>query len=72
MPDGTTDDCGACGGHRRHRDRWDAEHASDPQNALAEFWDDVRRCPDCDIRGWYGEDPRNGRCPNHDWSLIHA
>ncbi|MEV5360595.1 hypothetical protein AB0K45_09650 [Micrococcus luteus] len=33
MPDGTDAPCGACGGHRQRRERWDAEHAADDIHA---------------------------------------
>lgn len=73
MPDGTDDKCGACAGYRKHRERWDEQHAGDAPNALADFWTDVRQSKCCDERG-LTDGPGNSvaRCPNHDWSLVNA
>lgn len=60
MPDGTTDRCGACGGHRRARERWDEQHASEVQDAKdTQRKADTKRqrqCPACDEAGWVLDD----------------
>lgn len=73
MPDGTDENCGGCRTHRLRRERWDAEHVNDSVSVVADFWAEVRAAGCCDPNGNV-EVSRNsiGRCPNHDWSLIHA
>lgn len=72
MPDGTDDDCGACGGYRRARKRWDDQHANDHTDMLAVFWAEVRACSDCDERGLIDHGNRVTKCPLQDWEYVNS
>lgn len=72
MPDGIDGPCGGCRAAREHRERWDTEHAADAAEARAAFWADVRSAKCCGDTGIPDDEPKNGRCPNHDWSVLDA
>lgn len=70
--------CGACAGHRRHRERWDRQQADRDAERRAAFAAEIAACPDCDERGWIDGSTGLSRCPSHDWnstatgSMTHA
>lgn len=70
-PNGTERPCGGCKLAKDARADWDAETKRLDKKRLADFWDEVRACDDCDPYGRL-EDGNElaGRCKNHDWSVI--
>lgn len=66
-PNGTDENCGACGVRRKAHDRWTEQNAQRIADRRAEFWAAVRACPDCDDNGNFDDGHRVYKCPAHEW-----
>lgn len=79
-PGGTDRPCPACGDARERRKAWDAAQPNPADLAAkrrADFWAEVRACPDCDELGLIEREHEDGnsavtRCPLHDWETTNA
>ncbi|SRX93581.1 hypothetical protein MSP7336_01820 [Mycobacterium shimoidei] len=71
-PNGTEKPCGACADARRAFQAWETDRAEAMAKARADFWADVRACPNCDDNGQVDHGNAVSRCPNHDWKATHA
>ncbi|MEE3066610.1 MAG: hypothetical protein VYA67_22155 [Actinomycetota bacterium] len=71
-PNGTKNACRPCRAAREAREAWDAKQLAATERRRAEFWSEVRACPDCDDNGQTEtEAGRIRRCHNHDWTVIN-
>jgi hypothetical protein len=64
--------CGACAGHRRRRERWDAQAAERAAEQRAAARREILDCPDCDDNGLIDLGNRARRCPKHEPAVTHA
>jgi hypothetical protein len=72
-PNGTTAPCRFCQAVREHHEALEAEQRQRDLRQRADFWAEVRDCPECGPQGQVdGPGGFTVKCPNHDWGLIHA
>lgn len=72
-PHGTDKPCRGCEASRKASEREAEQSKADAAKRLKAFWAEVEACPHCGPKG-NTEDERGrvSKCPEHDWSLVHA